>query len=145
MIRSPFEQGDFDFVWSAQGDPAVATNLLINAPVNARSELVALSFKFSADANAADRWMRISSSSGLIVILLGNSEYPITANKDRWIIVGPTGHSSVADGGDSQTIGTVPFPVLLEGDIIRTNVVNIQAGDQISDVYYVFKTWIYEQ
>lgn len=145
MIHSPFDSSNFDFEWSHIANPAVATDLSIVVPVNARCELVQLSFNLVTDANVADRHIFIYAAHGARDIILGTSEFAITANQSRKILVGPYGFSSVADSGSGIVIATPPYPVLLEGDTLSSAIIGLQAADQISDVEYVFKTWIYEQ
>lgn len=145
MIHSPFEIGNFDFAWLSQANPIAGAQLNISVPDNARSELVALSFTLTCDANVADRFVRIVVISGGLSITIGCAEFALTANEVRRIIVNSCGHSSVADGGEGVIVAIPTYPLLLEGDQFSTSILNLQATDQISAVKYVFKTWIYEQ
>lgn len=145
MIHSPFDPGSFDFKWDTIASPVAGADLSIVTPVNARSELVALSFLYTCDANVANRFIRVYAVHGGRAIVIGGAELALTANQVRHILVGPFGFSSVADGGDTIVIGTVPFPLFLEGGLLRTWVQNIQATDTITVVEFAFKTWTFEQ
>lgn len=145
MIHSPFEPGNFDFIWGTTANPAVATDLTVTVPPNARSELAILSFLLACDANVADRYITILANDGASINILGGIEFPLTANQVRPILVGPSGFSSIADSGLNISINIQPCPFLLETFTIVATISNMQAGDQISTVRHLFKTWIYEQ
>lgn len=145
MIRSPFELGDFDFLWGTQANPAAGANLSITVPANARCELVILKFMLRCDANAANRYVMLYAAHGARTMYIAGAEFALTANEDRLVLFGHFGFSSVADGGNTLVVGTPSYPVLLKDDTIVTEILNLQATDQIDGVEYVFKLWPFEQ
>lgn len=145
MIRNPFDTSIFNFNWAQNASPGAGNNLTLPLVVNARVELVCMSFNFNADANAADRYLTVSVVHGARIIKLGMSGYKITANMVRIIMVGQHGTTSEIDNGNNQMIAIPSFPFLLENDTITVNIADKQAGDVISATYWATKTWVFEQ
>ena len=145
MIHNPFNVAIFNFNWSQSNAPGAGNNLVVPVGVNARSELVAISFGLAADANAADRYIQISVTHAARIIKLGASGYKMTANMTRDILIGQHGVTSEVDNGDNQMIAIPSFPFLLEGDTINVSIVHKQAGDVISVSYWLQKIWTFEQ
>lgn len=145
MIRSPFDTAVFNFHWSSQPPPAAGADFQINSVDNGRSELIALSFTFTADANVANRTIRIYVRHSTLPVFLGACDIPMGANDVREIIVGQHGHGSSVDGGDILMVPISSFPFMVEGDAIFSEVTNIQATDQIGTIRYGLKVWTFEQ
>ena len=145
MIHNPFNTAIFNFNWSQSNAPGAGNNLVVPVGVNARSELVAISFLFTADAGAADRYIQVSVTHSTRIIKLGFSGYKMTANMARNIVIGQHGTTSEIDNGENQMIAIPSFPFLLEGDTINISIIDKQAGDVISASYWLQKMWTYEQ
>lgn len=145
MIHNPFNLAIFNFHWSQVNAPGAGSNQTIGAVANCRSELVSASFTYTADANPANRLIRVVATHGLYPITIGGMDIAITANDVREVIISQGITNSVTFGADVVMIAIPSFPFLLEGDTININVSNIQATDTIGITRFCMKTWAYEQ
>lgn len=145
MIRNPFDSAVFNWHWTTPTTSGAGNDLTIDPIPNARAELVLLSFQFSADANAANRWIRFIAIHGVYDIMLGGSDYVITANQTRQIIIGQHGHTTMTAGGDVLYIAIPSFPFILENDSLYTRIQNIQATDECTNPCVAWKIWTFEQ
>lgn len=143
--RSAFDETVFNFHWTSGSGPSPGGNLLITNLPNTKSELMALSFQFGADANVADRIIRVLVVHAAYSVVLGAAGVVMTATESRRIIVGQHGHTTEVDNGDNLCIAIPSWPFLLEGDQIVTDIQGLQAGDAIGSIVYGIKFWTYEQ
>lgn len=142
---NPFDINNFAVVPEIGGSPAAATNYIGAVPVNARSQLVLLSFQLVTDANVVNRVCEVQLHRGADVYILGNSAYAHVASKTFKYLAFP--HSDLAMGTviDTYFFPIPDLPLFLEGDTIRIIVQSIQAADQLSAIRLMWKIWPYEQ
>lgn len=140
--RSPYEYFNFDYLLETIANPAAGAILTITVPTDHRSELINLSFKFTADANAANRGFTITHKRGTIHNLIGFLLDNITANEIKRLCFNNFQSHWLSSLGDYCPIPIASFPFVEEADTFDINVVNKQAGDQISEVHAAWKLWI---
>ena len=142
---NPFDINNFTIVHEIPANPAVATNFVGAAPVNARSLLSLISLKLITDANVANRFIELQLNRGVNATVFAHAFYTHIASKT---------YKYIAFAGNVLPSGTVydtvhfPLPDLslfLEGDSIQASVLNVQVGDQLSDIRLIWKVWPYEQ
>lgn len=144
MIRNAFDIAVFNHHFSKQGPASVGTDFVLSPPSNNRSELIAMSFSLDTDANAGNRTVRLHFKRGVNDLIVGCAAVSQIANTIFNYVVGQHGTFSTASDVDSHFIAIPSLPILLETDTIESEVVNIEAGDQIGWLTFVFKTWTYE-
>lgn len=123
-------------------NPAPGADFIIPAISELRMEIIAITFTFDSDGNAANRIIHLhhindskdtqgTTASGAIIL---NEVINVEISQ------GMLGQDLTAA---TQTI-TMPLPLnvfLQTGDTFASEVANIQVGDQISDIQYRVKTW----
>jgi hypothetical protein len=145
LIRNPFDIAVFNHHFSVRSSPGAGNDIVITAPVNARSELIAISFSLVTDANVSDRFVHLTITHGPYTIILGAHGLAHTASQTRAYVIGQHGAQISVASTDVHLIPITSAPILLEGDTIQTAVVGIQATDVISDAAYILKVWTFEQ
>jgi len=117
---------------------AVATDLTVTVPFTGRHKLVALSFTFTTDVNAADRLIHLYFTRGAV-------DYQLTsAGNTQGASLGLFYHFLI--GGTQSIVANspvmhapLPDSFLLEtSDSLKTSIDNIQAGDQLTDLTFIY-------
>lgn len=142
---NPFGINNFTVVPEIGASPAAATNYIGAVPVNARSQLVLISFQLVTDANAANRVCEIQLHRGADVYVLANSAYAHEASKTFKYLAFPHCELAVGTLIDTYFFSIPDVPLFLENDTIRIIVASIQAADQLSAIRLTWKIWPYEQ
>lgn len=116
-------------------DPAAAANLTIVPISYHRSAMLLLSCKFVADGNVIDRTISLGITSGGNLMMLGITDSAITAGQTIYI----TFSVGIAP---SEPLAKVYRFVPITGDVwipssdrFVVQVANMQAADQISDIF----------
>lgn len=140
MGSLPRERGVFRVTTVA--DPAVADSFEILSPAGVLLRIIGFRFTFVTDANAAFRsvFYEIIDLTRIMTRVMHSTTQ--AANTTRYYTVW-SGFSGIPD--QSQDEYMFPFPVnyFQERNFnIHVNVVNMQAGDQLSDIFYLAEEWI---
>lgn len=128
-----------------QTRPAAGAGLSMSPVSRARSELIALSFKLTTDANAADRQVILEVSTGVFKVRIAASLVLQPASEEYRYIMGIGQTSSTAAVNDQVVIGFPPEILVGHTWCWNLEVLNIQATDQMGDVYIHEKYWVFEQ
>lgn len=102
-----------------------------------------VTFTFAADPSAADRFIRLRFYIAGVHMYFAQDPTPVTANQTFIIAVGnqlPVTHVIA-----TVNLITLPMPhdiFLSGGDDVRTFIDNIQAGDQISNAVFHYRSWL---
>lgn len=143
-IRNPFESNLFKTRSLVTSNPAAGDQASIPVHAYARSELLNLSFRFTADGNAADRLVTVSLKRGAELHRLGFPLTLHTASKRYIYICNSAPPNLLLTGVDYFHIHLPSIPVLAPGDTIEIDVDNIQVADQIDLISTLWKYWIFD-
>ena len=130
---------------NSAANPAAGASLSISAISNYISELAALSFILTNDANASDRYITIFLQRGGINQLLGSSFRASTASQVTYYYCHQNAGNPAAPNMPYHPIALPNLPNFLENDNLLVTVQGIQVGDQISAATVNWKLWIYPQ
>lgn len=134
----PLENGQLTIIRVA--NPAVASNWLYAPSLRRIERPIAIQFQIVTDGTAADREcrLRIHDATGAI-ISIGSSQATPANNTELWQYTQNIGLFT----NNSVAYQFLPpnLELPLDGDI-RSNVQNIQAGDQLSAIIIVLATWV---
>jgi len=123
-------------------DPAVATDLFYQIPARVRWRLISVTMRFTADVNTANRFFNLDilDIANILARFLVREEMIASQVKQiTWCACSPT----TMDAAHGAAMGGFPENLLLnERRVISTVVENIQAGDQIDNVYIMAEEWI---
>lgn len=115
-------------------DPAVGANLILPQPGKFTSRTLAATFTFATSAVAGNRGVRIAVSDGTTVWYRAGASFVQAANTTVQYALISTG----SDYGALDTVVHIPLPaeglIILPGWLAYTDIVNLDPGDQISDV-----------
>ena len=126
------------------GSPPVGTDHSFTIPINTKAQILSCNFCLTTDATVADRAVGclFFDQVGNVTLNL-NSCYTQTALESQWyswsIGVAPLLHAAPAPSFDH------PLPhdfFMLHNWTFRVHIGNMQAGDQITDLYIRCKRWI---
>ena len=140
--KNPVHENTFQIVTTDVTDPAAGANFDYDVPDNARIEPIALRFSFAADANAANRYPMLIALVPTSQLLIGASDAAITANETIAIHF-VTGLANNIDltGDNLLVVASSDQMFLNPGDSLQSAILNIQAGDQISNIRFRYKLW----
>lgn len=141
----PLNNSVYDVLTIPISNPSVGTNFIITVPDNERLEILVLKFALVADANAADRTIRVNFNDGTTdnpVVTAGRIQ---TANETISYTFA-TGYTFQDSHTDFLSIDQhFPNSVILNpGDTITSAILNIAVGDQIALISIKVKRWIQE-
>lgn len=120
--------------------PAAGVQISETVPANARWNLLSITFSFTASATVATRLIQLILDDGTNVYGTFLSPASVTAGLSliTTFAVGVT----TTTNATSQMIAIVSPAILSAGFRIRTNVLNMQAGDQLTAPVYQVEEWI---
>lgn len=125
--------------------PAAGAGLAMSPVSRARSELIVLSFKLTTDANAADRQVVLKASTGVFKVYMGASFVLQPASQVYQYIFGVGLTASTAAVNDYVLVPIVPKMLVVHTFSWELIVENIQATDQMGDVFIHEKYWVFEE
>lgn len=125
-----------------EADPAVATGFLLKAPEDSRSQLLALSFTLTTDANAANRFIYIRHARGTKHLYLGASTQAHPASTALIYTIAAYAPLFLNTTPGACGVSIPEYPALFEGDSLEVTIHHVQVGDQISDIVYAWKRWL---
>lgn len=118
-------------------NPAVQTDWSYTVPTGSMWRLESVTFTLTADANVASRHMRIRVRRGGSTLYMSVGPSAITAN-GVGLLYAAKRLLAAQITSSSHTTALFNAPPLLPGDIIDSQVTNMQAGDQLSAIVLVF-------
>ena len=139
------DEAVWNFHFGYIGDVFAGSNI-VNTPVpNARSKLCSVAFRFTTDATVIDRRIILNIHN---TVNFSPIAYPVVTQiasqvKDYLYTTGAQNYVNPAN--DKYVIGISPDIVLLEDWGVQSNIENLQLGDQVTRLVYIWKFWTYEQ
>lgn len=139
--RSPLDQACFTALPLAYPDPAAGAGWSCIPPLNRLSTLALFSCTFVADANVATRRFALEFYHAPYYWMLGGCSYSVSASETWYLLA----HSNVV----LNTAATDYFlflplpdlPIITDSMSVSLNVINKQAGDQLSEIRAIWKVW----
>ena len=142
--RHPFDIATFKLAYAHPANPAPGDGYAIPVPVNCRIEITSAQFTFTTGAAAADRLAFVAPS----VAAAPNQHF----NAPRFQTANQAINYHFFRGGPSETT-LVPVPFEMAGSLgagcifdnltaIIITAANIQALDQLSDLFIWYRIWI---
>ncbi len=122
--------------------PAAGANWLYTVPPQTSIRLLAVHFSLDCDANPADRNAEVTIDDASNVYYFSVSSDKLTANNIYLVCFAP-GHIIVAAG--SAHDNTVPLAhnlIIPGGHVIRSRILNIQAGDQLAGIRILTERYV---
>ena len=126
---------------TATADPAAGADASISPPDNQRSLLVALSFTLACDANVANRVVLLKHKIATAEFVIAAGVGAMGASSITTNVVGP-GLTSIATVTGTNNSTSCAIDNMFEGNhTLELEIVNIQVGDQISDILCLWNAW----
>ena len=122
-------------------DPLAGANWICAAPAGRRSTLAMLSFFFHADANVANRTVRVQCDGAIIDPYLCVAQDFVTANQAVRFICHINNSYRVTPATNYIPMCLPNIPLFNTGDNITISVGGIQAGDTISLLAMFWHCW----
>jgi hypothetical protein len=123
-------------------DPPVGTVWSETVPTGARWELLAATYDLTTDATVANRTPRVTILTGAVTIVDVGTPGVITASLTRpsWFVAGlPFG---TQNSFNDRLVSLPAMFLLLAGQVIRANVDNGQAGDNLGAPTLLIREWL---
>lgn len=139
-LNKPLEQGMLFKPTIA--DPTIGTNLLYVLPNNKTYQLIGVQFKFTSSGTATNRGvqLKLNDIAGNL-LTLPNSQLQAASTGMTYIYYIGANTSPIIPG--FFLITPLPECLYIKGNgNITTNILNIQAGDAITNIQMLFNTWI---
>lgn len=134
----------FDQIITTATTPAAGADFTFTAPGQVRILPVSIKFQFVADANAANRNMRLVYNDGSRDYYFTSTRFNVTANETRIIQFSSGMFTPFIDEAAEDQYGPLSPNVYLEAnDTIKSIVENIQVGDAISVIAVTYLRWIH--
>jgi len=142
-INNPVDSSIFDLVTTIIPDPLAGENMVWACPDNSRIEIIYLGFILNTDANVADRYATILGTTPTLSQLMAGSTIAHAASL-TW---GCAFVAGLPQQVDLSAILRIIIPmspnlILEPGDILETNILNLQATDTISAIITRYRQWI---
>jgi len=143
-IRSPVDLNVYNIDVTAVTDPAAGAEKNLGGLENRLLEYVSITFKFTADANAANRLIYIEHLVGANALIIGSPPSYVTAN-EVWLFICNISQPPIFLAAlDHMPIALPSYPFIKENDGLWIRVDNIQVADQIEDIVIARKIWIWD-
>lgn len=123
-------------------NPAAGAELSIVPPSGRLLALANIDFQLACDANAADRIVYLDYRLTLFNYRLGSACFPATANSTWHYIAHPNATLNTVSNLQDLCIAIPDLQLFNDNAELYIRVTNIQAGDQISNVRIIWKTWM---
>ncbi len=123
-------------------NPAAGSDVIFTMPYTIALKLHTLQFTLVTDATVANRELNVQflDPSGIIVAHAFNSPTQAASSTGYYESVVGLPALTASGGGGLNGIW-MPDPVLMPGGIIRTKILNLDPGDQISNVVLYAEQW----
>lgn len=141
QAQNPYDLNLFQTLIGSTTAPAAGNSVNLSVPTTGRSELLALSFTFTTDANAADRFIAIVHGSAAKTLTIASSYIAHTASLAIFWVFAPglVNQPAIATG---RALCALPaYPAIQPGDSLTAYVYGIQAADTFTVINHMFKVW----
>lgn len=143
-IKSPIDSNVFQVVTDTPADPAAGADFVWPTPANSRVEIVSVVFEIVADGTAINRQAQVNINNTVVDVqhsvapgiqVAGETlEYQFAIDNDPLDLSGAY---------QLMTCKLAELLTMDPGDRFVSNVLNLQAGDQIQNIVIRFRQWIY--
>lgn len=140
---NPFDVNNFGIIMKVRGNPAAGALISDPGPANARSTLALVSFKLVTNANVADRSILIRLTHAANVYLLGATSFVHAASTTMDYLGGIGMSHPFLATFSSFCFSLIDCPLISGTETTEITVDNIQVGDQLSDIRFIYKVWPY--
>lgn len=145
-MAHPFDITSYDIITITPAAPGAGAQLLFPIATNTRIKLVSIYFRFTTDANAANRVVRVGINDGTNNIITGITPILQTLSSVRdyfFSIRSGTDRELLGGAGSNEEWCAINSEADLRfGDSIITSINNIQAGDLVENIQIRYKQWI---
>jgi len=133
----------FDLPMEEGVDPAAGAQFAVALPLNCRTQIMSVSFHWVSAAAAANRYIRVQAESGGVALWYSNYIPAVIINEvlDFSFVAGGPPSPLIAPAGTFIQVGFGQGLINDAQQVVRINVTNINAGDQISDVWIQYRRW----
>jgi len=126
-------------------NPAAGTNFTYSVPDNHRTKIALITYTFVTDANVAQRYHTLTHVRAAAPLRISSDQVGVSASKTQNVMIMPgAAQLNIADS-PYPLFPIIDSPCFLENDTINSDIINIQVGDQISDVRMFLHLQIYPQ
>jgi len=133
----------FDIKTFSQANPAAASDFIFAVPARRRLQILSISFILANDANAANRNVGLIFDDSALVFDRCGLTPNFTANETITFQFYKGAGTEIIEAGGGRIWAPLNGELyLVTGDSIRSQVTNMQVGDQISDIVIRAKVWI---
>jgi len=143
-MQHPLDVNIFDMVSVEIPAPAAGSPAGLGIPGQTRILIVAATFRLVTDANGANRTVHMRFTDGTNTILEIGSPAVQTASitRDYNFAIG-IGSPYVGATDDERVVPLPSELYLVTGWDTVINVENIQAGDQLSEIFFTYQRWVH--
>ena len=141
-IQNPLDDRIYAVKAVRSADPAAGANYVHTCPLSAREEIIAFTIGVTAAAVAGPRTVTVQATIDTYIIPCGCAAYQYN-NADTETYTFGVGMPSI-DGGITTTLNFDPLLhhiILDPGETFATNVININAADQLTDPIIYVRRW----
>ena len=141
-IQNPLDDRIYAVTAVRSASPALGANFVHTCPANTREEIIAFTFDVTAAAAAGARTVTVTATIDTFVILCGCAAYEYN-NADTETYTFGVGMTPI-NGGATTTLNFDPLLhhiILDPGETFSTNVINIEAADQLSNPTIYVRRW----
>ncbi len=143
--QNPLNTNVFDVITLGPANPAAGANFTLSVNANSRWRIIGLDFTVQTDGTAANRIVEVHGFDGTDIIQVTRSLNLHTAS----LTIDYNANTGTGQAHEGGSIIDIQMPLnndlyLNIGDSIRITVINIQTGDQISDIRVRVQQWITE-
>lgn len=143
MNPFPPDQGSLAVITAT--NPGAGFDWTLTIPVRNRIKLISLGFKLAADLNAANRYISLTIENQTSdIFLYTHSSATVTAAQTWWFALMPAAGTFFSSNSFISTL-TAPAELILDPNyVIRCQTLNMQAGDNYTDIHLLCETWVME-
>ena len=132
----------FNLVSYNPAQPAAGANMQFPCPANTRLEILAVTLTLTLDATVANRTFSLALSDGSTNFQYSTHNILLVATNARTFYASQQAEHMLVAAVNSRPTMTLPINTIVEpGDLLITDIINIQATDQISDITIRAKAW----
>lgn len=120
-------------------DPAAGANFSSTVPANQIWDILGVVAELGCDANAANRVLTFEFGSAAALLITRANTTNITANQSVTVRGVPGGTTQVITAASMHEIGLPSIITLPPQGLLKVNVTNKQAGDQLTSIEYIIR------
>lgn len=138
----PLNSEVFNLFTYNPAQPAAGINMIFPCPANTRLEILAVTLTLTLDATVANRVFSIAAYDGSTNFQYSTHNILLAASVSRMFYASQGAEHMLIASVNSRPTMKLPINMLLDpGDSLVTDIFNIQATDQISDITIRVKHW----